>query len=43
MDLWDSSKPFSLDEENLGLEKIVSYPGSYSWQVTEFGSLFSNS
>ena len=26
MDLWDSSKPFSLDEENLGLEKISELP-----------------
>lgn len=26
MDLWDSSKPFILDEENLGLEKVSELP-----------------
>ena len=26
MDLWDSSKPLNLDEENLGLEKISELP-----------------
>ena len=26
LDLWDSPKPFILDEENLGLEKISELP-----------------